>query len=34
MSQLEQDTTRKERDNNTAELDASDNSGEYEMEAI
>ena len=36
MSLLEQDTTRKGRvhEENVEELDAGDNSGEYEMEAI
>ena len=34
MSLLEQDTTRKKWDNNAAELDAGDDSGEYEVEAI
>ena len=34
MSLLEQDTTRKERDDNAVELDAGNNSGEYKVEAI
>ena len=34
MSPLEQDTTKKKRDDNAAELNTSDNSGEYKMEAI
>ena len=34
MSLLEHNTTRKKRDDNAAELDAGNNSGEYEIEAI
>ena len=34
MSLLEQDTTRKERVKKVSELDASDNSKEYKVEAI
>ena len=34
ISLLEQDTKRKERDNNAVELDAGENSGEFEVEAI
>ena len=34
VSLLEQDTTRKKRDDNAVELDVGDDSGEYKVEAI
>ena len=34
VSLLEQDTTKKERNDNVAELDVGDDSGKYEVEAI